>query len=150
MLLPNRRSPDFLLVIAGALFGVGLAARFAFGEGPVAWVLLICAFPPAFEAELVRRSGQIGAMIYSRDQDEISSLTYDRSGAILRCVFMTIVLGSTYLFGRGGYNLIPDSVWAVPLLVGPVIAYVIWGGWSYRRRIVAAARSGSWSKRRPR
>lgn len=150
MRLPHHRSPDFLLVIAGVLFGLSLAARFAFGEGPLTWALLICAVPPAFEAEVVRRSAQVAAMIYSRDEDEISSLTYDCSGAILRCAFMGIVLASAYLFGRGGYNLIPDSVWAIPLIVGPVIAYVIWGGWSYWRRIGSAAKAGAWVRRRPR
>jgi hypothetical protein len=39
--LSNRRSPDFLLVIAGVLFALSLAAQSAFGEGRLTWVLLI-------------------------------------------------------------------------------------------------------------
>ncbi len=87
-------------------------------------------------------------MIYSRDDDEITDLTYDPAGAVLRCAFMAVVLSLAYLLGRGGYNIIPDNGWAVPLIVGPVIIYVVWGGWSYWRRIAWAAKSESWSRRR--
>jgi len=148
--LPHHRSPDFLLVVAGAVFGLSLLCWFVIGEGPLTWALMICAVPPAFENEVVRRSAQIGAMVYSRDEDEITSLTYDFTGAVLRCVFMTVVLLLDYLLGRGGYNILPDNGWTILLIVGPVIAYVVWGGCSYWRRIASVARSRSWARRRRR
>lgn len=148
MRLPHHRSPDFLLIVAGVLFALSLACRFVIGENPLSWALLSCAVPPAFEAEMVRRSAQIASMIYSREEDEITGLTYYPAGAALRCAFMAIVLSLAYLLGRDGYDIIPDNGWAVALIVGPVIIYLVWGGWIYWRRIAATAKNRSWSRRR--
>lgn len=147
---PHPSWPDFLLVIAGTLFALSLLCWFVVGEGPWTWALMICAVPPALEAEVVRRSAQIASFVYSRDEDEITSLTYDFVGAVLRCVFLGVILSLAYFLGRGGYNVLPDNGWAIPLIVGPVIAYVVWGGWAYWRRIASAAANGSWTRRRQR
>ncbi|MCP3734694.1 hypothetical protein M9979_07405 [Sphingomonas sp. RP10(2022)] len=143
--MTNYRSPTILLLIGGVALALGAAMWFLNGENILAWALLIIAVPPIFEGAASRQAAQIGGMVYGRYTDEVERLAYRPLGALLRCCYLLCFAAMAVILGRAGYNISPDNIWTVVIIIGPIVLYIAWAGTSYWKSINLVARQERWS-----
>ncbi|WP_447765721.1 hypothetical protein [Sphingopyxis panaciterrae] len=144
----NYRSPKFLWTVGGSATAGSIGIFLLRGEIPVAWALLVVAFATLVEASTSQAAAQIGAMLLDKDSDEVERLSYRLSGAMLRCCYLGCFGASAVLFGRGGYNLLPDDGWVVAFIFVPILLYYLWAGASYFSSISQTARRENWQRQK--
>lgn len=143
-IMTDHRSPAFLLFFGGIALALSAAMWLLSGESTLTWALLVIALPPLVEGAMFRQSALIGAMIYAKYPDEVERKVYQPGQALFRCCYLLCFVATVVILGRGGYDLIPDNLWLVIIIIVPLMVYFAWAGTSYWKSVTLVARRERW------